>query len=282
MSDTSALQTQTSDQTVPLPDATKSFDTPENRQFYQENGYVVLRGVISQEILARLQQQILEEYDRQKKTGTLFSGGGNFAGHLNCFPGEESRQVYNELEQKDVITLVKALFPGAVRLPNVGCNLNLPGSVTQHYHTDYPFTREFIIVNIAVVDTDLANGAIDVLPGTHKRYYKFWQYAVQRLYKRTTRLPLKRGDVLIRTSNLWHRGMPNHTQAARPMLAFTWEEGGSTKEDPFGVNDGKISFWMNWFKPNFIGRLRERTFIAAPITYSAARFVLSLYGKKGY
>ena len=282
MNETSALESQTSVQTIPPTDSVQALNTSDNQQFYRENGYVILRGIISQDKLAQLQQQILEEFEQRKKAKTLFSGGGTLAGHVNCFPGEEARQIYNELDQKGVMVLVKELFPKAVRLPNVGCNLNLPKSVAQHYHADRPFTQEFIIVNVAFVDTDLINGAIDVLPGTHKRYYKFWQYAVQRLYKRTTRLPLKRGDVLIRTSNLWHRGMPNHTQVARPMLAFTWEDGGSTREDPFKVNEGKITFWMNWFKPNFVGRLRERVFIAVPLSYSAVRFVRSLYGNKGY
>ena len=31
-----------------------------------------------------------------------------------------------------------------------------------------------------------------------------------------------------------------------------------------------------------LGRLRERMFVTAPITYSAYRFVRSLYGNKGY
>lgn len=279
VNDTSNLKAQTSDQTVFLID---TLNTPENKRFYQENGYLILRGIVSQDNFAQLHLRVLEEFERQKNSGTLFSGGGTLAGNINCFPGEQSRQIYEELEQKGVIALVKELFPKIERLPNVGGNLNLPKSVAQHYHVDSPFTKDFIICNIAMVDTDLSNGAIDVLPRTHKRFYKFWQYAAQRLYKRTTRLPLRRGDILIRSSNLWHRGMPNHTQVARLMLAFTWENGGSTREDPFNAHDGKITFWPNWFRPNFVGRFRERTFIVAPLSYSAYRFVRSLYGNKGY
>jgi hypothetical protein len=66
------------------------------------------------------------------------------------------------------------------------------------------------------------------------------------------------------------------------MLALTWEDGGSVHEDPFRVEQGKITFRPNWFRPNMLGRLRERTFIAAPITYNAYRFVRSLVGNKGY
>ena len=49
----------------------------------------------------------------------------------------------------------------------------------QHYHSDGLYMEEFLICNVAVVDTDLENGAIDVLPGTNREFYKFWRYAVR-------------------------------------------------------------------------------------------------------
>jgi len=161
-------------------------------------------------------------------------------------------------------------------------NFNLPGSVAQHYHTDGLYTKEFLICNIAVVDTEIANGAIDVLPGSHQKWYPFWKFVVERVATRTTRLAMRQGDVLIRSSNLWHRGMPNLTAVPRPMMALTWEDGGSTEPDPFKVFDGQITFRPNWYRPTLLGRLRERTFIAAPITYDAYRFVRSFYKRKGY
>jgi hypothetical protein len=48
------------------------------------------------------------------------------------------------------------------------------------------------------------------------------------------------------------------------------------------VNDGKMLFYPNWFNTSRIGQLRERTFVAAPLTYSGYRFATSLYGNKGY
>ena len=93
---------------------------------------------------------------------------------------------------------------------------------------------------------------------------------------------MEQGDIMVRTSNVWHRGMPNKTSVARPMLALTWEDGGSQHDDPFAVEGGKIQFRPNWFKPTRLGRIRERMFVKLPISYSAYRFVTSLYGKKGY
>jgi hypothetical protein len=253
----------------------------EYERTFDNDGYVVLRNVVSKHKLSEFRERLMEEFERSKASGALFAGGGNISGHLNCFPGEASRFVYDELDAYGVFELVKRLYGGKIA-PRVGLNLNLPKSVAQHYHMDGTFTEDFIIVNVAVVDTDLVNGAIDVLPGTHKRFYKFWRYALERRYKGTKRLPLSQGDVLVRTSRLWHRGMPNNSQAPRPMLAVTIGELCAPVGDPFQTNGGKVQFEPNWYKTNLLGQLRERAFVAAPITYSAYRFVRSLYGNKGY
>jgi hypothetical protein len=249
---------------------------------FAKDGYLVFRNLVSPERLTALHKQLSQAFDDAKRSGQLFSGGGTISGHLNCFPGESSRFAYEALESNGIVDLIKSLFPKATRLPNVGCNLNLPHSVAQHYHADRNFLDHFMIANVAVVDTNIANGAIDIIPGSHQKFYKYWRFAMERVARGSTRIEMKQGDVLVRTSNVWHRGMPNTTDAPRPMVAFTWEDGGSTQPDPFKAEGGKIAFRQNWYRPTALGRLRERTFVTAPVTYSAYRFVTSLYGTKGY
>lgn len=250
-------------------------------QTYQQQGYLIFRDVVPKDQLSELRARIFEEFEAAKSSGRLFSGGGQISGHLNCFPGEGARFALSALEERGVVDVIRQLYHKPMPL-RVSCNFNLPKSVAQHYHMDGVFAEDFMIANIAVVDTDLINGAIDVLPGTHRRFYEFWRYAIERRYRLTTRLPLNQGDVLVRTSRLWHRGMPNRSAAPRPMLAFTFGEKVAPKDDPFSINSGKINFDPNWFRPDLLGRIRERTFVSAPITYSAYRFARSLVGQKGY
>ena len=247
-----------------------------------EDGYVVFRGVVSKPALEQLRTTIVGEYGAGKDSGKLFAGGGSISGHLNCFPGESARFAYDQIHEYGLVDLVEKLRPGQASSVRVNCNLNLPGSVPQHYHMDGYFTEEFLICNVAVVDTEVANGAIDVLPGTNQRFYKFWQYATQRKYRLSTRLPLNQGDVLLRKSTLWHRGMPNTTQAPRPMLGITFGEASAPKGDPFMERDGQTYFYPNWYATSRLGQLRETTFVKAPILYSGYRFARSLYGNKGY
>jgi len=252
------------------------------KQTFDKDGFFVIKNVVSSAKLAELHRSLDTEFQKGKASGALFNGGGMMSGHLNCFPGEGARLIYETLCARGIIDLIKELHPQANQMPNVGCNYNLPHSVPQHYHTDRDFTRDFMICNIAVVDTVIENGAMEIIPGTHKEYYKYWQFVTKGITRNSMRLPMKQGDVVVRTSNVWHRGMPNLTSVPRPMLAFTWEDGGSTQPDPFAVEEGKITFRPNWFRPTRLGRIREQLFVKVPLSYSGYRFATSLYSKKGY
>ena len=84
---------------------------------------------------------------------------------------------------------------------------------------------------------------------------------------------MKRGDLLVRKSTVWHRGMPNNSTTPRPMMSLTFGEKSAPEGDPFTVHDGKMFFYPNWFNTSRLGRIRERVFVAAPLTYSAYRFL---------
>jgi ectoine hydroxylase-related dioxygenase (phytanoyl-CoA dioxygenase family) len=246
------------------------------KQEYASKGYFILRNIVSPERLTELHQALANEFEKASSSGALFSGGGQVSGHLNCFPGAGARFAYDALKQRGIIDLMQQLHPKVLRMPNVGCNFNLPGSHTQHYHIDRPFNRDFLIANVAVVDTNVENGATELVPGTQKRFYKYTRFVLERRHRDGTRVPMNRGDVLIRSSNVWHRGMTNRTAIPRPMLAMTWEDGGSNNPDPFSANGGDIRFLPNWFKPTRAGRLREQLFVKVPLSYAALRFARSL------
>jgi glycosyltransferase involved in cell wall biosynthesis len=254
----------------------------EFRAAMDTDGYIVIRGVVAPEPLTDIAAALHAEYEQLRSSADMFAGGGSISGHLNCFPGEQTRFVWDAVKAAGVQELVRAIRPDIADSIRATMNFNLPGSVAQHYHTDGLYTKDFLICNIAVVDTDLGNGAIDVLPGTHREFYKFWRYAYHRLYRLSTRVPLRQGDVIIRRSTVWHRGMPNTSAVPRPMMAITFGEMDDLDADPFAVNDGKPLFFPNWYNTNTLGQLREKTFVRAPITYSAWRFARSLYGNKGY
>jgi ectoine hydroxylase-related dioxygenase (phytanoyl-CoA dioxygenase family) len=244
-------------------------------QALRDHGYAILRDVVSKDRLTQLADELTAAYTRADK----FRGGGSFTGHLNSFPGRRASFAYDELVEHGIVGTVHQIRSGRNNAIRATLNYNMPGSVPQHYHIDGLYVEDFIICNVAVVDTTVHNGAIDLLPGTNREYLPFWKYSLQRAYRLSTRIEMAQGDVLLRKSNLWHRGMPNHSDVPRPMLSVTFGEASAPETDPF---DGEISFYPNWYSTTRLGVLRERVFVAAPLSYSAYRFVKSLTGQRGY
>jgi len=266
----------------PQTDNQPVFDVGPLKQSFDENGFVVLRGIVSKPVVQSFAERLADEFERWRLSSESFRGGGLLSGHLNCYPGELARGAVAELRSAGVFDLAQQLFPTDPKGMRLGCNFNLPGSFPQHYHMDGLFLRSFLVVNVTLVDTDLVNGAIDLIPKTHKRFYKYWEFALGRVNRGSQRILSSAGDVLIRRSTLWHRGMPNRSQKARPMLAVTLGEDGVSTDDPFAYADGRVEFQTNWFNPSKLGRLRERTAVRVPLTYSAYRFAHSLVSNKGY
>ena len=246
----------------------------ELEQLWRREGYIVLPGVVPVQRLANLRDELLAEFNRVKGGNRLFSGGGTISGHLNCFPGKQSRFALDALQDAGVIDLIRHLSPQAKRLPNIGCNMNLVGSNAQNSHVDGYAATAFIIANVAVVDTDLVNGAIELNPGSHVRDYKYHQFVLAGHGPR--RIQMSAGDVLIRPSTLWHRGMPNRSRAIRPMLGFTWEDGGSLLDDPFTSHGGNITFLPNRYSQDFLGKVRETAFAKLPALGNGYLFLRSL------
>jgi ectoine hydroxylase-related dioxygenase (phytanoyl-CoA dioxygenase family) len=152
---------------------TSAIDVEEFGAALNRDGFVVFRDVVDRDRLNEFRRILVDEFDRALAAGELFEGGGFVSGHLNCVPGQESRFVYDAIRDYGIVDLVRAVRPDIVDSLRATLNFNLPGSVTQHYHMDGLYTKEFLICNVAVVDTDLVNGAIDVLPGTNRQFYKF-------------------------------------------------------------------------------------------------------------
>ena len=110
--------------------------------------------------------------------GELFEGGGFAQRPPQLLPGRGRRGSCTTTSSTTaIVDLVRAIRPDIVDSVRATLNFNLPGSVAQHYHMDGLYLKDFLICNVAVVDTDLENGAIDVLPGTNREFYKFWRYA---------------------------------------------------------------------------------------------------------
>ncbi len=82
-----------------------------------------------------------------------------------------------------------------------------------------------VTFNIPLVDFTWANGSMEVIPGSHMLPLAFHRqmklHDIPNLYP--VLLELRRGDAVLRDGNGLHRGTPNVTDRARPMLDQTYK-----------------------------------------------------------
>lgn len=248
-----------------------------------EYGFAIVKGVIPKAPLDELNDRLNDAYARTPK----LQGGGSIVGHLNCFPGEAARFAYDEMVRRGIVDAVLAMREGRRNDVLARVNWNLPGSSIQHYHMDSAYTNAWMVCNIAVTDITEVNGPTDVVPGSHREFYPYWRFALERKARRSVSLCMEQGDLLVRISTLWHRGTSNRSSAARPLLGFTFGEPTARSGDPFELNGTDISFYPNWYaNGSRKDVLRERVERRLPVTRSAGRFVKSIvrprHGYDGY
>src|SRR5437868_3769140 len=81
------------------------------RRALDEDGCVIVRDVVEHDRLTDLANDLTAEYERLKMANEMFEGGGSLTGHLNCFPGEQSRFVWDDVAKAGIPDLVRAVRP---------------------------------------------------------------------------------------------------------------------------------------------------------------------------
>lgn len=83
-----------------------------------------------------------------------------------------------------------------------------------------------ITANVAIDEANIANGCLEVVPGSHKTEIEFsnggrissnWEDAHEWVH-----VPLSPGDILLFGSHLAHRSKPNDTDKSRTSLYATY------------------------------------------------------------
>lgn len=243
------------------------------------NGYLKIESVVNPALLDDLNHQIGTELQSLKESTK--SIGGRRSGHLNATIGKHANQIFTEINKTSIISKINHAFQVDLSdyIVTVGCNLNFPGSVKQHIHRDTNFDDRKIIINIPCVDVNEKNGSIEIYPGSEQYPYSYLDFLLNRSLE-PLRLNSRQGDILVRDSNLFHRGMPNNSGVMRVMVAFVFTKRTGLEEiDPEFPNS--IEIFENWFQSNFRSRLKESFYIHFPIIRSLKRIIASLYKSRG-
>jgi hypothetical protein len=249
-------------------------------------GYTRLDSCIDVKHTEHAAKAILAEYEATRPMPWV--GGGKWFGHINYVPPPTS-QIFREIASNGEIRKILDHALGKdFKIVGVGGNANLPGSRFQPAHADGWLGTDFLVVNIPLGEVTEYNGSTEVWPGTHQEKLTISKFNAIR--RPSVRLNTSPGDVIIRYSNLWHRGTPNKSSDVRVMLSLIVSQ--FYKQLPsiivsqdehddlssFGVSVNatigsklKRGFAPNYFASNLKGNMLELTWIAAPRLFTVIR-----------
>ena len=196
-------------------------------------GYIILENIISHEHLDLLRERMDSDSQILIKA-EKWGGVDGLKGHLQQSPPPFTPYVFRDIVANPyIIQVTKALLGEGVYNNFYSGNTNCPGSRTQPLHRDndhlwqnqeiaHP-TAE-VVINISPQETTEENGSVELWPGSHLDVSGRWIDAKQEGERRKIALPIrgsaKKGSALIRDIRLWHRGVPNHSDSPRHMIAM--------------------------------------------------------------
>ncbi len=203
----------------------------------RRDGFVVLENVVSLDSIAVLREKALEDV---KALLARPDAPFNFnTGNLQQDPPPFPPYLFRDVLVNDFVAQVTgALLGPGVKNAFYSGNTALPSDACQPVHPDVgqlwsgmdTASPAFgLVVNVPLVDMSATNGATELWPETHtdttKDVFNDIKVSVEDLDRwrnRTTPLQptVAAGGVVIRDIRLWHRGMPNHSDQPRPMIAM--------------------------------------------------------------
>ncbi len=204
----------------------------------REEGYLILSDVISHTHLNLLHEKMNADLHTLMTASVL---PVNFVkGHLQQDPPPFAPYVFRDVVANPWVMQIsrQVLGEGGFNSCYTG-NTNCPGSGTQPVHVDYgqlwpgletAHPAVSLVINVAPMEVTEHNGSIELWPGSHLDTSVAMADATIKVEDRLVearreivppvRGNTKKGSVLIRDMRLWHRGMPNHSDRPRQMIAM--------------------------------------------------------------
>ena len=209
-------------------------DVEEIRRGLEGDGIVACKGAFSREWVQRLREDIDAAFEEARSREGGAVGRGPKRWYVEIHP-EALRHFLDLVDHPWVRTVCETMLGPEYRFVEVGFDTPFPGAEVQPWHRDFPSPPETknehrltpLAFNMTTVDTTDEMGPFEIAPGTQwepgddfdhaqfprKSEYPRYESVAQRKYPQM-------GDISARSALTIHRGTPNRSQVARPVLVL--------------------------------------------------------------
>ena len=249
------------------------------KDFFEKNGYIQLSNIINNNNFDRLCDQIIFETNKfySENLDKIKNLGGYLTGNLELLPDKKLNDIWNVLCNKDFENTFEEVTGKKLSNFNIKCsgNIVLPNKGYQHFHTDGPLKSKKIILNLAIHEINLNNAPTQIIPGSHNRNIKYWKFYLNEIFNKKIFIKMKKGDVIIRSHSVWHRGTKNRSKNLRILLLFALTEKTLDKKFTQEINTSLI-IGENQFKSSYTQKFKEIFSIYLAPIYIFYRIISSL------
>jgi ectoine hydroxylase-related dioxygenase (phytanoyl-CoA dioxygenase family) len=187
---------------------------------YEQQGYTVVRGLLTKAEAARFLMEVERCATLDSQKAALNGNGIGFTGEIFL----HSDYVRSILSRADVIKLVSSVAGGDLWISMDQAVTKNPGAGVFRWHQDNGYNQlkcEHFQLWIALTETRKQNGALKLIPGSHKRgllphaYKGVGQMEVDGEIGEHVTIDADAGDVILFSSLMLHCTGPNEAKTAR-------------------------------------------------------------------
>jgi hypothetical protein len=249
-----------------------------DKSIFDKNGYVLLSTHLkNSSLFNKLCNEIDWRLNKQIKKSNLKKLGGYIVGNLNINQGLLGSKLYSLVFKKEFKSYFEKLTSKKVSLFDIrySGNLTLPGKGTQLFHIDGGYKSEMYLVSIATQEITVDNGPTEICVGSHIKPMSFDEFFFSK--KKIKKLTMKKGQIIIRKHNLWHRGTKNYSIKPRLLLSFVITP--KNKKSKNVQVSSKFQILRNSFGNNLTGKLYEVIYVKLRFLVIFIKILLSYFKK---
>ena len=251
--------------------------------FFDNNEYVVLENYLRSDLFLKYSEKIQSEVNSEytNNLNEIKKLGGYLTGNLDLIPSEDIYLIWKELKKNNFKEIFKLLIDDNLEDYDITFrgNISIPNKGSQFFHTDGPIKSRKILIGIAISNVNEIDGPTVLIPGTHKKQVEFWKFYLTKFFQNKKKIILKKGDIFIRESHIWHKGSKNKSNKLRTQLLLVLTKK-KNNEKPIKQIFGKsIKFGPNMFGTSFKEKIKEFLSVYFSIIFFLSRIFMSIFKK---
>ncbi len=240
--------------------------TNEEQQFYKTNGYLLKKGLVSSEDIARIQEEIEDIHNRMAEQPTDGIGISWEVYDSDDHPPRIKQLMHSELvsptlnrllRSDDVLDILEAMMGDNISLYHSKLLPKAGGDGTAiPWHQDYAYWKNdnnkpvMINCQLAINEANLENGCIQFVPGSHnwglqeheRKHQTFGVFLPGHYQERedAVALEMEPGDGVFFNALIIHGSAPNNSANDRLMNTFAYNVTGNGATQSREVLRGKL------------------------------------------